>query len=40
MLLAAVNKISHPVINRLRQSHDTGDEENVKAWRDIFGLEE
>jgi len=40
MLLSAVNKISHPVINRLRQSHDTGDEENVKAWRDIFGLEE
>ncbi|HLM56039.1 MAG TPA: glutamyl-tRNA reductase [Pyrinomonadaceae bacterium] len=40
MLLAAVNKISHPVINRLRQSHDTGDEENVKVWRDIFGLEE
>jgi glutamyl-tRNA reductase len=40
MLLSAVNKISHPVISRLRQSHDTGDEENVKAWRDIFGLEE
>jgi glutamyl-tRNA reductase len=40
LLLSTVNKISHPVIHRLRHSHDTGDEENLKAWRDIFGLEE
>jgi glutamyl-tRNA reductase len=40
LLTSVVNKISHPVVNRLRRSHDTGDAENVQAWRDIFGLEE
>jgi glutamyl-tRNA reductase len=40
LLASVVNKISHPVINRLRRSHDTGDAENVQAWRDIFGLED
>ena len=40
LLASVVNKISHPVVNRLRRSHDTGDPENVQAWRDIFGLEE
>jgi glutamyl-tRNA reductase len=40
LLASVVNKISHPVVNRLRRSHDTGDAENVQAWRDIFGLDE
>jgi glutamyl-tRNA reductase len=40
LLASVVNKISHPVINRLRRSHDSGDPESVKAWRDVFGLED
>ncbi len=40
MLQSIVNKISHPVIHRLRRSYDTGEDENMQAWRDIFGLEE
>jgi glutamyl-tRNA reductase len=40
MLMSAVNKISHPVIHRMRLSYDAGEENEVKAWRDIFGLEE
>jgi glutamyl-tRNA reductase len=40
MLMSAVNKISHPVIHRMRRSYDTGEENEVQAWRDIFGLEE
>ncbi len=40
MLISSVNKISHPVIHRMRRSYDTGEDENVQAWRDIFGLEE
>ena len=40
MLMSAVNKISHPVIHRMRRSYDAGEEDEVQAWRDIFGLEE
>ncbi len=40
LLLSAVNKIAHPVISRMRRSHETGIEENMQAWRDIFALEE
>ncbi|MFL6253633.1 MAG: glutamyl-tRNA reductase [Pyrinomonadaceae bacterium] len=40
MLMSAVNKISHPVIHRMRRSYDAGEEHEVQAWRDIFGLEE
>jgi glutamyl-tRNA reductase len=40
LLMSTVNKISHPIINRLRRSHDTGEEENLKAWRNTFGLGE
>jgi glutamyl-tRNA reductase len=40
LLMSTVNKISHPIINRLRRSHDTGEEETLKAWRNTFGLEE
>ena len=40
MLMSAVNKISHPVIHRMRRSYDAGEEDQVQAWRDVFGLEE
>ena len=40
LLMSAVNKISHPVVTRLRRSHETGVDENVRAWREIFDLEE
>jgi glutamyl-tRNA reductase len=40
MLMSAVNKISHPVINRMRRSYDAGEETEVQAWRDSFGLGE
>ncbi|HEV7905848.1 MAG TPA: glutamyl-tRNA reductase, partial [Pyrinomonadaceae bacterium] len=40
LLLSTVNKISHPIINRLRHSHDTGEAETLKEWRNTFGLEE
>ena len=44
MLLATVNKISHPVLNHMRRSYtaNAGDNEaeNIQAWRDIFGLED
>jgi glutamyl-tRNA reductase len=46
MLLATVNKISHPVLNHLRRSYTAsgdageGDSDSIQAWRDIFGLED
>ena len=39
LLISTVNKISHPVMHRMRRSYDTGNEENIQAWREIFGLE-
>jgi glutamyl-tRNA reductase len=40
LLMATVNKISHPVLNQLRRSYETSDADAVQALRDIFGLEE
>ena len=40
LLMATVNKISHPVLNHIRSSHEMSDTDNIQAWRDIFGLEE
>lgn len=40
LLTSTVNKISHPVITRMRLSYDKDDEENMQSWRDIFKLEE
>ena len=40
LLLSVVNKIAHPVISRMRRSHETGVEENLQAWREIFDLDE
>ncbi len=39
LLLAAVNKISHPLIERMRRSLDS-DNENIQAWRDLLDLED
>jgi glutamyl-tRNA reductase len=40
LLLSTVNKISHPVMQLMRRSYDAGEAETLKAWRDVFGLEE
>ncbi|GAC1405822.1 MAG: hypothetical protein NVSMB56_19940 [Pyrinomonadaceae bacterium] len=40
MLLSTVNKISHPVIQRLRRAYNTNDLDDVQAWREDFKLEE
>ncbi|HEX8721933.1 MAG TPA: glutamyl-tRNA reductase [Pyrinomonadaceae bacterium] len=40
MLMSAVNKISHPVIHRVRRSYEAGEQGDVQAWREVFGLEE
>ena len=40
LLTSAVNKISHPVIHRMRRSYDSGEDARMEAWREIFGLEE
>ncbi len=40
LILSAVNKISHPVIQRLRHSYSTGEDEDLQAWRESFKLEE
>jgi len=40
LLMATVNKISHPVLNQMRRSYELSDSETVQALRDIFGLEE
>jgi glutamyl-tRNA reductase len=39
LLLSTVNKISHPIIHRLKDSYDAGENGDVQKWRDIFGLE-
>jgi glutamyl-tRNA reductase len=39
LLLSTVNKISHPIIHRLKSSYDAGENADVQTWRDIFGLE-
>ncbi len=40
LLLATVNKISHPLMERMRRSFDNGDNESIRAWRDAFDLED
>ncbi|HEX8355721.1 MAG TPA: glutamyl-tRNA reductase [Pyrinomonadaceae bacterium] len=40
MLMSTVNKISHPVIHRIRRSYEAGEDGEVQAWREVFGLEE
>jgi glutamyl-tRNA reductase len=40
LLVATVNKISHPLLSHMRRSFDASDADTIQAWRDIFGLEE
>lgn len=40
LLLSTVNKIAHPVIDRMRRSQDTGEDDGVRAWREVFGPED
>lgn len=40
LLLSALNKVSHPVLNHMRHSYDASDAETIQAWREIFGLED
>ena len=40
LLLATVNKISHPVLSHLRRTYDSADAETIEAWRELFGLED
>jgi glutamyl-tRNA reductase len=40
LLMSTVNKISHPIIYRLKSSYDAGRADEAQAWRDVFGLEE
>lgn len=40
LLLSTVNKISHPLISRMRRSYDASDSDSIQAWRDVFDLED
>ncbi len=40
LLLSTVNKISHPLMNRMRRSYNAGDADSILAWREIFDLED
>lgn len=40
LLLSTVNKISHPIIHQLRRTYHTGEDEAMRAWREVFRLEE
>ncbi|CAN5700102.1 glutamyl-tRNA reductase [soil metagenome] len=40
LLLSTVNKISHPLIDRMRRALDDGDNDSIPAWRDVFDLDD
>jgi glutamyl-tRNA reductase len=40
LLISTVNKISHPVMHRMRRSYGMGDEQDARVWRDLFDPEE
>ena len=42
LLMATVNKISHPLLNQVRRSYSAGksDNDSIQAWREMFGLED
>lgn len=40
MLISTVNKISHPLMSRMRRSYDASDADSIQDWQDIFGSEE
>ena len=40
LLMSAVNKISHPILNQMRRFYETGEPEPMELPKDPFGLEE
>jgi glutamyl-tRNA reductase len=40
MLYSTLNKLSHPIITRMRRSADSGDTQDIELLRETFGLEE
>jgi glutamyl-tRNA reductase len=40
LLIATVNKISHPVLSHMRRTFAANDLDTIQTWRDVFGLEE
>ncbi|MGH9906632.1 MAG: glutamyl-tRNA reductase [Pyrinomonadaceae bacterium] len=40
LLISTVNKISHPLISRMRRSYELSDADSVQAWRELFDLED
>ncbi|MDQ3665278.1 MAG: glutamyl-tRNA reductase [Acidobacteriota bacterium] len=40
LLLSTVNKISHPLVDRMRRSFDSGDSDSMQAWREEFDLDD
>ena len=38
LMLATVNKVSHPVLNHMRRAYTASDDDTIQAWREIFGL--
>jgi glutamyl-tRNA reductase len=40
LLMATVNKISHPVLNQMRRFYETSDPQSIESPPDMFGLEE
>jgi len=39
LLISTVNKVAHPVMSHLRSSLESGVDQNLNAWRDIFDLD-
>ena len=40
LLISTVNKLSHPLMDRMRRSYDDGDVDDLQAWREIFDLDD
>ena len=40
LLASTVNKISHPLLSHLRRSYETTEEETLREWRELYGLDE
>lgn len=39
LLISTVNKIAHPVMSHLRRSAESGADQKLKLWRDLFELD-
>lgn len=40
LLITTVNKISHPLMDRMRRSYEAGDQDNLQALREMFDQED